>query len=300
MTVIKTVTTYKYDCMQGKPLADIADIVPVISSFTEYDRDGNTLTEIAYTNNGKIEHKSEYKYNEKGLLVEETLINDEGFVDEKKRYEYDEKDRQIKEFLIYLDESFDTSVYKYNDSGKLIEKITTDDDGEPESNKEYKYEKDKLISETLYDAQGNILNQTTHIYDENGNETQVTRYEAKDETTLRTEYTYNDEGKRTELLAYNSDNKLIIIHLFKENEKGDLIELVEENQSGKNTTAFTYDEKGNLTEQLETNKAGELNSRIIKKFDDNNNLSEIDVTIDRHGAGLNQNYIIHYEYEYYI
>jgi hypothetical protein len=54
-----------------------------------------------------------------------------------------------------------------------------------------------------------------------------------------------------------------------------------------------------MIEQIETNKDGELNSRIIRKFDESNNLLEVAVTVDRHGAGYNQNYVVHYEYEYF-
>jgi hypothetical protein len=50
---------------------------------------------------------------------------------------------------------------------------------------------------------------------------------------------------------------------------------------------------------LESDDNGELNHRIIRKFNENNNLAEVLVTIDRHGRGLNQNYMIQYLYEYF-
>jgi YD repeat-containing protein len=113
------------------------------------------------------------------------------------------------------------------------------------------------------------------------------------------EYEYNETGIRTEACTYNSEDKLIARTVYTVDEKERLIELFEEDQFHKTTTTFAYDDKDNMIEQLETNKAGELNSRIIRKFDENNNLLEVAVTIDRHGVGYNQNYVVHYEYEYF-
>jgi len=299
MAAIKTITTQKYDYMQGKPGADFADIIPVISSFTEYDKDGHTLTEITYMSSGIVEQKWEYKYNDKGLLIEEILINDEDIVDEKKAYEYNNKDQRVKEFLIYQDESYDTTEYIYDDEGNLLEKITVDSDGALESRKEMKYENSKMICEISYDAESNILNKVNYKHDEKGNEIEITRFNAGENKTIRTEFVFNEEGKRVETLTYNSKEELIARSEYEEDNKGQLIKSIEEDRFNYSSTTIAYDERGNITEQLETNKAGELNSRINRKFDENNNLIEVAVTIDRHGKALNQNYVILYQYEYY-
>jgi YD repeat-containing protein len=300
MTAIKTITTYKLDYMQAKPGSDFSDVAPVISSFNEFDAEGNSLTEITYLANGAVEQRCEYKYNDKGLVVEEILINDEGEVDEKKAYEYNEKGLIIKEFLIYQDESFDTTEYHYDESGKLIEKVTVDPDGEPESRKEISYSNDLVTREVYFDAEGNLLNEIKYTYDEKGNETEVVRFTAEDQKNIRTEYVYNEEGKKTESYTFNTANtanELVAKNLYKEDEKGQLVEIIEQDQFHKYTTVLAYDDNGNMIEQTETNEAGELTNRIQRKFDTNNNLEEVAVTIDRHGAGLNQNYVIQYKYE---
>ena len=97
----------------------------------------------------------------------------------------------------------------------------------------------------------------------------------------------------------NSNNVLIAKNLFKEDEKGQIIEIIEEDQFHKNTTVIDYDEKGNMIEQTESNAAGEINNRLLRKFDENGNISEVAVTIDRHGQGLNQNYVIQYRYDFF-
>jgi len=299
MTAIKTITTYRLDYMQAKAGSDFSDVEPVISSYNEFDATGHTLIEITYLANGAVEQRCEYKYNDKGLVIEEILINADGDVDEKKAYEYNEKDVLIKGFLIYQDESFDTTEYHYDESGKLIEKVTIDPDGEPESRKEINYENDLVTREAYFDAEGNLLEENKYTYDEKGNETEVSRYHAGDGKTIRNEYVYNEEGKRTESYTYNTANEIVAKNLYKEDEKGQLVEIIEQDQFHKNTTVLAYDDKGNMIEQTETNQAGELSSRILRKFNSNNNLEEVAVTIDRHGAGLNQNYMIHYDYEYF-
>jgi YD repeat-containing protein len=297
MTAIKTITTYKLDYMQAKTGSDFSDVAPVISSYNEFNAEGHSLTEITYLANGAVEQRCEYKYNDKSLVVEEILINDEGEVDEKKAYEYDEKGLLLKEFLIYQDESFDTTEYHYDESGKLIEKVTVDTDGEAESRKEISYSNDLVTREAYFDAEGNLLNEIKYTYDEKGNETEVVRFTAEDQKKVRTEYAYNEEGKRTESYTFNTANELVAKNLYKEDEKGQLIEIIEQDQFHKYTTVLVYDDNGNMIEQAETNEAGELTNRIQRKFDSNNNIEEVAVTIDRHGAGLNQNYVIQYKYE---
>jgi len=299
MPTIKTITINKYDYMLTKPGTDFTDVKPVISSFTEFDKEGHTLTEISYLGDGSIEQQCEYKYNEKGESISEILINDEGFVDEKKSLEYNDKGQLVKEFLFYQDESFDTSEFIYDADGNLLEKVTKDHDGIPESRKEYKYENKHLISEAAFDGEGNIITEVNYVYDENGNETEIKQYVAEDEKRIRSEFAYDDHSRKKEAYAYNTKDELVAKNLYKLDDKGQVIEIVEEDQFSKSNTVIEYDEKGNMVSQLESNEAGELNQRILRKFDENDNLIEVAVTIDKHGVGLNQNYVLHYSYEYF-
>jgi len=299
MTNIKTIAAYKYDYMQAKPDMDFKDVKPLPYSFSEFDKAGHVICEIIYQNDGTVEHKSEYRYNEKGLLIEETLINNEGSADEKKKYEYNEKGLLSKEFLIYVDESFDTTVFNYDDDGNLLEKATFTHEGNLESKKKISYKNGKICHEACFDDENNILSEVTITYNEKGNEVEIIRFDSAEKKSIRTEILYNEEGKRKEMLTYNSSEQLIARNQYEEDEKGQITMITEEDQYKYNITTLSYDAHGNNTEQFETNKAGELNSRITRIFDENNNLIEIAVMIDRHGMGYNQNYILRYFYEYY-
>lgn len=298
MTAIKTITTLKFDYMQTGAGENFENVKPVKSAYAEYDIDGHVLMEISFKPNGDAEQKCVNVYNKQGKLIEELLYNDEGEIDEKKTYEYNEKGNVIRELLYYLDGSFDTATFSYDENDNLIEKITTDPDNELESKKILTYDKENLTSEISTDAEGNVINEVHIEYDEKGNETEVERYVAADDKTTRTEFFYNEAGKKSEVHTY-SDGKLVSKQFYEMNEKDQLVKIIEEDLYSKSLTDISYDDNGNMTEQLETDENGELNHRIIRKFNENNKLAEVNVTIDRHGRGVNQNYMIQYQYEYF-
>lgn len=298
MANVKTITTLKFDYMQAGAGENFENVKPVKSAYAEYDKEGHVMMEISFQPNEKVEQKCVNSYNEKGFLVEELLYNEDGELDEKKTYEYNEKGYVVKELLYYVDGSFDTTSFMYDANDNLIEKITVDPDNEMESKRVITYENDKKLSEISTDSEGNVLTEVHIEYDEKGNETSIERFVAEDDKTTLTEFIYNDIGKKAE--AHTSENgKLVSKQVFDINEKDQLVKIIEEDRFSKSITVLQYDDAGNMVEQLETNEAGDLNSRIIRKFNANNKLEEVMVTIDRHGMGLNQNYMIQYIYEYF-
>ncbi|HNW99228.1 MAG TPA: hypothetical protein PKK00_12535 [Bacteroidales bacterium] len=298
MTAIKTITTLHFDYMQTGAGENFENIKPFKSAYAEYDTDEHPLMEISYSKDGSVEQKCVNKYNTQGKVIEELLYNEDDEIDEKKTYEYNEKCDVLNSKLYYADGSFDITNYLYDENNNLIEKNTVDSDGELESKKVLTYENGKLSSEISTDAEGIVTNKLHIDYDEKGNETKIERYIAVDDKTTRTEIIYNEKDEKSEVLNY-VNNKLVSKQLYELNEKEQLVKIEEEEQYSASTTVFTYDERGNMTEQTETNEAGELNSRITRKFNENNKLDEVYVTVDRHGRGINQNYKIQYIYEYF-
>ena len=299
MATIKSITTFKHDYMRAKTGLDFKDVKAIRSSYSEYDEKGQLIKENTYFSDGKIEHQSEYKYNDNGKMVEEFLINEENEIDERKAYEYNEKGVLVKELLIYLDDSFDTIEYLYNDDGKIIEKNTFDSEMNPEESKKMTYENKLLSSENTYDAEGKMLKEIKLQYDEKGNLTQRTSLDTIEEKFLKTIYLYNEKNIVTDVLTYNSDDQLIGRSEQEANDNEQIVKIIEEDQHNYNHIEMIYDAQNNIVEQTETNKAGELNSKLYRKFDEENNLIEVAVTIDKHGYGLNQNYLLEYHYEYF-
>jgi antitoxin component YwqK of YwqJK toxin-antitoxin module len=298
MTAIKTITTLKFDYMQAGAGENFENIKPLKSAYAEYDQEGHVLMEISFNSHEKIEQKCINKYNEQGKLIEEHLFNEDGELDEKKTYEYDEKGNVVKELLYYVDGSFDTTIFIYDVNGHLIEKTTIDPDNEIESKKVLTYDNANLLSEVTTDAEGSVLSEVHIKYDEKGNETEIERYNSEDDKTTRTEFIYNEEGKKSEAHTY-TNGKHVSKQVYESDEKDQLIKIEEEELFSKSVTTLEYDDHGNMILQLEVDENGELNNRIIRKFNDSNKLAEVNVTIDRHGRGLNQNYLIQYTYEYF-
>lgn len=298
MAKIKTITTLKFDYMQTGVGQNFENVKPVKSAYAEYDEEGHVLMEISFKSNEKIEQKCVNKYNEQGKLIEELLFNEDGELDEKKTYEYNEKGKVIKELLYYLDGSFDTTTFVYDEFDNLVEKTTIDPDNEIESKKVLTYDKANLLSEVSTDAEGNVLNEVHIKYDEKGNETEIERYTSEDDKTTRTEFIYNEDGKKSEAHTY-TNGKHVSKQVYESDEKDQLIKIMDEELFSKSITTLEYDDRGNMTLQLEVDENGELNNRIIRKFNEGNKLAEVNVTIDRHGRGLNQNYMIQYIYEYF-
>ena len=87
----------------------------------------------------------------------------------------------------------------------------------------------------------------------------------------------------------------IVDFFIEENDR--IIQVLEEDQYKKDTTNITYDKKGNIIEEKEYNIKNQLNHKVIKKYNDNNDIIESAVFIDRHEQGINQDYVVRYEYE---
>ena len=64
-------------------------------------------------------------------------------------------------------------------------------------------------------------------------------------------------------------------------------------------TIFEYDEHGNAVVQEERNEHAEINSRIVREFDKEGNVTESEAIFDHHGMARNQHYVLKYEYEYF-
>jgi antitoxin component YwqK of YwqJK toxin-antitoxin module len=299
MSQIKSITVYKKDYMQPGMLDNPEQNEGVISSFTAYDNAGKICEEVSYHPDGSIEHKSLFKHDERGNLIEELFIGLEGEIEEKRSYEYDAEGKRIKEFYYYLDESFDTIHYEYDNNGKLIAKETVNSDEEPENKEIFEYAGDLLIRDAVYDFEKKLLSENSYEYDEKGNITEHQKKDSIEGSYVRMAFEYDENGKRNLALVYNADNKLISKESFEEDENGRVVKLIDEDQYSMNTTEILYDENGNVFEQVETNRAGELNNKTVRIYDADNNLIEHNMLIDRHGYGPNQNYTLSYIYEFF-
>ncbi len=299
MTAIKSITVYKIDYMQPAMLDESNEKKGILSSKTMYNELGKVVEETSYLTNGKIEHKSIYVYNTDGNMIEEHIYGEENEFEEKRTYKYNSEGNIVCEYFFYLDETFDTINYHYGENEKLMEKVTIDSDNEPEGKEIYEYEGELPVHHVKFDTEGNILSEITYKHNEKQQIIEIVNNNKIEDVFSRTEIDYNEKGNKEETRVYNSNDELISRDIFEEDEKGLIVGIIEEDQYSKNTVVMSYDDNGNLLEQTETDTNGELNHKISRVYDADNNLTEHNVLIDRHGKGLNQNISLAYHYEFF-
>ena len=75
--------------------------------------------------------------------------------------------------------------------------------------------------------------------------------------------------------------------------------VIEENKQAKSVLNLTHDGNNNVIVQEELNANGDINHRVERKYDDENNMIESKVAINRHGQGRNEDYTIEIKYEFF-
>ena len=293
---IKETLVYKKEILLKSAAESQLDEREYLFSKTVYGDKDKVMSEIHYDAEGNITQEYVFGYDNNGFLREELMKEDDGFVAEHKTWEPDEKARIAKELRHYMDGSFDTVTYSYNDQGLVSKKVTVDPDGDTESVEEFDYSGGNLTRYTLKNEEGEILSERKVMYDEKGNPVEVHEYDGSEGLSNRKVIEYYPSGNRKETLLYNDAGKLVEKTVMKENEKGQLVQTIEETHSKKNTVNFTFDNEGNIICQEEFDRNGELVSRVNRTYDENQMLLTSDVFIHGAGRGPSRNYTLRQEY----
>ncbi len=153
----------------------------------------------------------------------------------------------------------------------------------------------KLIDETSYDAFGNIIENTTHTYDEKGN---AVEFNQKSRTfEYNTSSRYDNKGNLIQQIVSSSTFKQPVTKTFtyRFDSKGRKIEEVN-SQNPQRPIIYTYEKKGNVIkkeidhmfkydvngntlEETEIDSEGNIRSKIICKYDsEGNNIEKITTT----------------------
>ncbi|NTV84970.1 MAG: hypothetical protein HGA23_11840, partial [Bacteroidales bacterium] len=233
--------------------------------FHVYDENGHLVLEIAYTRDGEIADKVEYRYDGAGKLVETSIYGEDDEVLERKELIWMNDNRIKQEIIHYLDGSQDIHAFFYDETGKLTGMQVMDDEDELELTENYFYEGDKVVKVERRDGEDEVIfRQEDEL--ENGNLKMRTIWSAEEEEPFTIIQHYNAAGHREEELRYDSREKLVERNLYEADGNGRVLRMVEENKQRKNTTEFSYDEKGNVTYQKETDLNGELNHEVYRYY----------------------------------
>lgn len=295
---IRSVTVYRVEKGSGGKGSDQSG--KAIQSFTLYNEEGNILEEVQYGSQLEMSEKNRYLYDDKGRVSGMMLIDEANDVLEDKRIEWSDADRMEREVTRYLDGSEMTVSYHYDDQGRLIRRITADEDGEVEGREIYHYEGDNLVKVEKYNEDDRLIYKQEDIYiGKERSESMIFLMEDPDDKVVRV-IKYNDRGQRSAEMVYDRKDRLIEKNLYEVDDQGRLVKMVEENATRKNITEFLYDDSGNnIKEQVETDRDGNLNHRVLRTYDADGNQLETRVIMPIGNTDETREYSIIFEYEYY-
>ncbi|MCS5420653.1 MULTISPECIES: hypothetical protein [Psychrilyobacter] len=96
----------------------------------EYDKKGRVLESIYYGSDGELRDKTYFKYDGKGRVIEVKLITEDSIFIKNFKYENKEKDdvTLMIQYEGYLTMSKTRYMYKYDENGNWIQKISIEDE----------------------------------------------------------------------------------------------------------------------------------------------------------------------------
>lgn len=296
---IKESLVFKKDLVLKSASDDELEELEYLFSKTVFNEDGKVINEKQYNARGVLMQEYIYKYNESGFLIEEILQEEDGIIAVHKTWEVDDKGKILRELHHYMDETFDTVTFFYDDKGKLIKKETVDPDGDLESIEQFTWVGDNITQMLMQDADGDVLSEKNTRYDDKGNIIEVEEYDGSAGDSSKKEIEYYPSGNQKQVLTYNDAGQLVEKVQMKEDSKKKIVQVVEETTARKSTINFTFDGKGNIIQQEEFNRNGELVGKVSRVYDEHNMLLSSKVFIHGDGRGLSRNYTLRQEYVYY-
>ena len=316
---IKSHTVYEYD-KKGTLIKESSyDGNGTVEDYTVYENDENgyILKYTRYDANGVKKHCTEYfenttnenkyfsgkerrseSYSSDGSLSGITEYNRNGDVVKSEQYisgklygieerEYDESGNLIKSSSYDANRKFTGySIYGYNESGKRIKISKYDGSGTLTEYTEIKRNGDYILSETVYDADGNKTEYTEYLENTSDYNTysRKKRYEEYKNGKLAELREYNEDGRMTKRISYDGEgNKklyeeyvtLKVKHNGYEGTTTDT-KTREIYNDGKleHRTEYEFDENGNRIKISEYDGEGKLTEYTEAKYDGERILSE--------------------------
>jgi hypothetical protein len=153
---------------------------------------------------GKVKSLTETIY----LVDMNGKVSDSDFI-EKTFFGYNSKGNKIEEIHYHPDSLSELITFKYNLSGKKVEKRWRDSDNEIDHLATFRYdEKGNNIEKRLVETDGSLMKKEIYTYDENGNNTIEEIISFEDSVSERRTFTFDKQHKLIEEIRYNSDDSV--------------------------------------------------------------------------------------------
>lgn len=260
---------------------------------------GSVLTDSKYNQQGELEERHIYEYNNKGSLINHLVEMPLDEVVEKFTHERNESDLLTEVTKYYGDDEGEKTFYEYNEKNIPVVIRYVDADGQPEMVETFFYnEKQEVVKKVVrseYDEEQN----KTHLYDFN-DKGLLMKYSVldQDENLLsETNYTYNNHDLEEHCVQLNSNGKKTLeIHT----EYDENLRLTKKHTRGYyvRITTINYDEQGRVIEELLSDENNFVISRNAFQYDEKGRVAEeVLYETDLTRAGRDTHMIMRYEYE---
>jgi YD repeat-containing protein len=275
------------------------ETLPYLFNVTEYDPKEEIIAQTNYSSEGLLVEKIAFEYDDQGRIVTQYYYTEPYEPSEVIHYEHNEKGMLIKDVKQYLDGSFDTTTYKYDDQERLVEKTTVDDEGVTDLLEQFSWKDKLLVKRETVNPEGNIISFEEFVYDERGNP--VEHHQMNEETgeNQKTVSQFDASGRKISDEISDDEGDLLEKTSYHYDETGKLLSAEYESPAKWSTTRYTYDEQGNLLRLGETDEDGNQLLLVEHSYDEQNKRLESIVFSNGGNPLANQHYKLKYEYEWY-
>jgi len=173
---------------------------------TIFDKQGRLLSEIRYDTYGETEAITEHQYDADGRLTLKQEFDNSGEFAEKIAFVYNNAGQLSERRIYYIDDTYDSEIYLYDENGLNTEIRTLDEDGQPESRVLKTYEDGKMTREVLLDAGDDEESSKQIQFDNRGNPVAIEEWSADGNALTKIFYDETNEVIKREI--YDEDGEL--------------------------------------------------------------------------------------------
>jgi hypothetical protein len=275
------------------------ETLPYLFNETEYNTKGTIISQSSFTSDGLLVEKMAFEYDEQGRIITQYYFTEPDEPSEVVEYIRNDKGLLIKDVKKYLDGSFDTTTYLYDDQERLTEKTTVDDEGVTDLREKFFWKNKSLVKHEAIDAEGNIVSTEEFTYDDKGNAIEHTQMDEESGENQRTVSTFDEANHKTGDELYDEEGDLMEKVTYKTDESGKLVSSEYESPQKWSTTEYFYDDRGNNLGHLETDEEGNQLLLVEHMYDELNNRLGSMVFSNGGTLATNQHYRLKYEYKWF-
>jgi hypothetical protein len=271
-----------------------AEGLEFLSLESVYDEEGKLLEEIKYREDGTMDERNLYRWENNQLVLHLIEMPDEGMREEY-RYTRTDEGKLLKEQKFYGDDAGEATEYFYNADGQVEKVIQYDADGQKEQEEHFDYENKLLKKHRIFDGNEALLSVSEYVHE---NSRPVMRTDNDGEGTLlhNTSYHYDDKGNLIKTITTNPQGKVIESYSVSFDEKGNITEKAFR-EFHPRTFRYQYDEQNRCTEEEMYNAFGQLASKTVYEYNEAGELlSQINYNLDHHHSHHDSNKAHRFEY----